>query len=112
MVAWFKSESVSFETVVAINDPNCGEKIRQVGNMLRVDVPLDGCGTTLEYDEESNYLIFTNSLKAVVDDSKSVSIMSQIDKSFSCSYETVSTIDENSLNFRKGCFSIKTGIFN
>ncbi|CAG5098108.1 Oidioi.mRNA.OKI2018_I69.XSR.g15375.t2.cds [Oikopleura dioica] len=115
MVAWFKSESVSFETVVALNDPNCGDKIRQVGNMLRVDVPLDGCGTTLEYDEESNYLIFTNTLKAVVDDSKSVSIMSQIDKTFSCSYETVSTIDENSLNFSSASKSLdgtKAGSFD
>lgn len=102
MVALYKSESISSETVVAVNDPTCTNAVSHVGDMVRVEVPLDGCGTTLEYDAESRLLTFTNTLKAVVDKSKPVSIMSKIDKQFSCSYETVSTVDDGSVGLRKG----------
>jgi hypothetical protein len=104
MVAWYKSESISSETVVTVNDPTCMDAVSQQGDMVRVEVPLDGCGTTVEYDTDNHGLLtFTNTLKAAVDETKPVSIMSQIDKKFSCSYETVSTVDDGSLGLRRGC---------
>ena len=102
MVAWYKSESISSETAVVVNDPSCIDAVSQQGNMVRVEVPLDGCGTTLEYNSDSKILTFTNTLKAVVDQTQPVSIMSKIDKQFSCSYETFSAVDDASVGLRKG----------
>jgi hypothetical protein len=75
----------------AVVDPDTGESVE----MLVVDIPLDACGTTAEYDEENNKIVFSNTVRNGAfsvqngDTHQGITKDSIVDFSVSCKYDAV-----------------------
>lgn len=77
----------------AIEDPDTGDSVE----VLCVDIPLDSCGTTAEYDEENDKIVFSNTVRngafSVKDSDdgshQGITKDSIVDFTVSCSYDAV-----------------------
>jgi hypothetical protein len=75
----------------------CPNAVTVVGNMYRVEVGLDDCGTTVEYgygeDGEYSYIVFKNSLKTA-EITSVINYESRVTNTFECQFDAITTVDD------------------
>jgi hypothetical protein len=94
MVAWFPVADVNYVETLTLNDPTCVDNIQVVGNMYRIEVALDACGTTVEYGMGYSELIFKNTFASDIDMDGIINIQTRVSNTFECHYDAIITVDD------------------
>ena len=94
MVAWFPVADVNYAETLTLNDETCTDNIAVIGNMYRIEVNLDECGTTVEYANGYKEIIFKNTFSSDIDLSGTINIQTRITNTFECRYNAIITVDD------------------